>query len=187
MIFIITEENDRSTCDIIDWLIYYNEEYIVVTDKDKVEIVEIDPSGEFIISIDNKHISSDEINGFWYRRGELTPNINIPDKNDNIKPIRDLFNNYAYTEYTRLNNFIHYSLFNKNHINNFLTSDDNKIIILNEIQKKGILIPETIITSSKKKLIKFKEKHKNIITKPSIRTLFFGTDELFFQAYTEYK
>jgi len=61
----------------------------------------------------------------------------------------------------------------------------NKTDALKIAQKNGIKIPDTLITTLKKDVIKFKDKHKNIITKPIKDVSFIAYNNIELKMYTK--
>lgn len=121
----------------------------------------------------------------WYRRGWLNlKSDKIISYNEDTK-ISQQFNSFLIYEKTGLVNFIHYALIDKKHINNYLFSKVNKLMVLKKAIEIGLIVPPTIITGEKTKLIEFKKKHGALITKTAIEGLFFGSDNFWISSYTE--
>jgi hypothetical protein len=163
MILINSSDFDQTTNDIIDWLNFYNIEFIRLNYSDKVIVryVEIGEgvSFQFEIFETKKILNSSDISFFWYRRGDIDINIEIECNDESqIK--------YFNSETDKLKEFIHYFLVNHiPSIGDFYDNDLNKLIVLTEAEKLGLLVPRTLITSYKNNLKNFKNFNGNIIRK----------------------
>ncbi len=161
MILILTSETDYSSIEVIYWLRFYQIDYIVITEKTKVEIFDVniknDSDTDFTLQVNDKEIHSSKIDAYWYRRDYLNVKLeNIP----NIKGVSEHLN----TELGIMLDFLYYLLDSKPSISSIFTKGINKLMCLNIAKSVNLNIPETIITTSKKSLSSFKEKY-NIITK----------------------
>lgn len=87
MVIICSNENDITTFDVIDWLRFYNEEYIIINENTKLEFINYKNS-KIKLKVDNISITVDENTAFWYRRGEVLLNL---DRVYEIQPIRYFF------------------------------------------------------------------------------------------------
>jgi len=187
MILIISNKDDQSSCNVMEWLAYYKEDFFVVTDQDSFELIELSPSGKFTIKIKSRIINSSEIKSVWYRRGGLKlPTVRFKSfsKTNDISLGFQAFYDF---EKSGLCNFLNYCLSDVKSVNNQLHSRINKLIILKNAEKIGLTIPETIVTSYKTVLTDFIIRHKKVITKPAIEGLFFfdKNNDYCFNAYTE--
>ena len=76
MILIVSEKEDHSTNEVIQWLLYFNAKFIRVNRGDKLVLRKVrisnSVSNSFVILSDKiGEISLENINAFWYRRGEM--------------------------------------------------------------------------------------------------------------------
>lgn len=186
MILIITSKDDQSTCHVMDWLTYYKEDFFVITDQDNIEIIELYPSGKFTIKVKDRTINSQEITSIWYRRGGLKlPVVRFkPFKANDI-----LYGFQAFSDFENngLCDFLNYCLLDLKSVNNYVYSRVNKLVVLKNAEKVGLTIPETIVTSHKSVLTDFLKRHKKVITKPAIESLFLKDKDnnYCFTVYTE--
>ncbi|MDC9724113.1 MAG: grasp-with-spasm system ATP-grasp peptide maturase [Urechidicola sp.] len=150
MILILSIENDQSTIDVIEWLILNNQPFFIIQPEDKVDFYF--KKNKFVLNINEKKISLNSINSFWYRRGfiNLKQIDNISDKN-----IIRILNE----ENAHLQNFIYFLLESKKHINKPIDNDINKLITLTIAEKCGLLTPKSFYNIDKLGV-------KSIITKP---------------------
>ncbi|WP_010178892.1 grasp-with-spasm system ATP-grasp peptide maturase [Aquimarina agarilytica] len=167
MILIISESDDGSTSDVIKWLKYYKIPFERINENQSIRLDSITISSneiELILDLNNgRKIFLSKVTSLWYRRGQFTFIEDIALKKTKLP--KDLLYT-SKSELIKVKQFIHLYLKNKRTINNFDNNKINKLHILNTALKFDIAIPETLITSEKKKLMCFFLKHKNIITKP---------------------
>ena len=168
MILIFSQEYEFSTNKVIDWLNYYNVDYVRVNDTDLVYINKIeikDGHYNFVITLNNKTIGLEGISCYWYRRGGLNPMYSKKlDERSN-----DLFkflNKYTNEEKAKLIETIDLLLRKIPHIGSNLDNNINKLDNLIIANRLGMDVADTIITSSKKELLAFFTKNREVITKP---------------------
>lgn len=178
MILILSHNHiDEPTNNVIDWLHYYNADY------KRLNGDEYSPSSNFTLDLTKNNLiknntsplSPEDISVVWYRRW-IKPLVRSVDF-DNYKK-----NNYTEHEILLIES---YQAFLKDELSAYtngifsLFSSKlwipevqlsrgklNKIDVLIKAKKIGLLIPETIITSSKDELINFCKKNDSLITKP---------------------
>ncbi len=185
MILIISNNNDQSTVKVIDWLLFKKAEYLLITPNDVIELVTVSISGEFVFKKDNIIYNSQNISSVWYRRGD----INLIDLNIEgttiVSDIRNALLANLNSELFTIKEFLHYSLNRKKTLNNYLYSNVNKLVVLRKAKEIGLLIPQTIITTSKKILLEFKNDFGSLITKGSSEGSYFRSNDYWFYSYTE--
>jgi ATP-GRASP peptide maturase of grasp-with-spasm system len=184
MIVIFTEKNDQSTCHVIDWLLFFKKEFIVITESDFIEILELSPSGNFILKINGIIIASQDITSVWYRRGGLKlKQIKTPifQKDNTISILFERFNNM---EKAGIIDFINFTFLEKKCLNNQLFSSVNKLQVLYFAIQAGLNIPKSILTSEKKKVTKFLQDNDKVITKPAVESMSLSNNNFHFVAYT---
>jgi ATP-GRASP peptide maturase of grasp-with-spasm system len=168
MIFILSEETDHSTNEVIKWLKFYNKNFVRVNDVDKIELEECSISSKkqfFNLIISTKHsgdilrVNSDKITAYWYRRGDIRLN------SSGIKNIRHpAVTQFAITQIRDVEEYLLYKLSLKKSINKLSDIFINKMIAIDAASAVGLKIPETLITKNIDHVIKFKKKG-SIITK----------------------
>ncbi len=173
MLLIISDENEHSTDRVIDWLLFYGKPFIRISFKNEVVIHKLEISNnevnnslieimtnDGVISVDIKNITS-----FWFRRS------NFEIKNSGLKIFEnkaEFISRYLSRECFTLKDYIHASLIEKNHINSLKDIFTNKIYNLELAKKAGLKIPNTLITNSKNKLLKFFHANKSSIIYKSL-------------------
>lgn len=163
MIIINTIEIDITTQKVIDWLIYYGEEFCIINENSFLEVHKISKD-EMIISVNDKIIEITPDTKYWYRRGTLTFNKNIILNATNVFENKNVIQSYLNKENSRIHELVNSYPFN-NKIGNFSNNNINKINVLKDAESFGINVPEYIITGKKDELLKFKNENEIIITK----------------------
>lgn len=166
MVLIISQDDERSTEDVINWLEFNNTPYIRLNNtsvlKFKKILIENDEY-ELVFEFDNKIINSSQIGNCWYRRGRLNFTFNYLEVKSDFEI---LLNEQLKIENSFIIKFFHdYFNSKKFSLGSIFDNDTNKISNLFYANKFGLRVPDTLITSNKLDLIYFINKHKNIITK----------------------
>jgi ATP-GRASP peptide maturase of grasp-with-spasm system len=147
MILIFSEVSDQSTNKIIDWLSYYDQEYIRVNEDTPVDVLHFDFSTtKMVVNIKGRIIDSSQIKGYWYRRG-LIPIKTLKLTN---KRFSSIINNIFRKDQATIRNFI-YSFFEQaaeNTVGSFFNSSLNKLYQLRVANQVGLNIPSTFITNN---------------------------------------
>lgn len=188
-VLIMTDQNDLSTCDVIDWLRYYNCKVIVLTEKDTINIISIFEDGEFLFTIGTSEYHSEQIKSFWYRRGylNLKHEYNF-DLNDNLlsQDTNNCIELFIKSESNDIKNYVIYYLLHLSvNISSQFTSRVNKIIVNCEAVKIGLNVPRQIITSSLEELGNFISKTGRVITKTINNHFSFTENNYIVSSYTE--
>lgn len=185
MILIISENDDASTDQVIQWLKYFQIKFLRINNNNLFEFqhLSIDFNGDVLYSIKNKNLElmSTKITGYWYRRGKLSLKIN-PIKEQKIKNLAEASNSFLLNEFNAITEFLYYHLHKLNFsIGNIYDNNTNKIVNLLKANACGIKTPRTWILTSKKEILDLLKKEKNILTKPiTQRGLFFENENIFF-------
>lgn len=171
MIVIQSSNNDASTCDVIDWLIYYNQKHIRINDNNVISnfIYSKKVKSFYVKKINGKKEKIDlkKIKSYWYRRGfsKIQRPHFVSGTYDYVSSLNDYFSkeNYIVESLT-------YYIFDKiakNKIGHIRFNEINKLVVLESAQDIGIKTPDTVLISNKKELQKFHLKHQisGIITK----------------------
>ncbi|WP_310556034.1 grasp-with-spasm system ATP-grasp peptide maturase [Flavobacterium sp.] len=178
MILILSHESiDEPTNILIDWLSYYNANFIRLNGDDFsfTGTLKIDINNNKIQSNNGQTIVSEDINVVWYRRWMkpefeksffekyLKMNYSVDDV-----LLVEKYNKFLLRELSTYTNGI-FSIFRKKL---WIPKPDkargniNKLDVLLKAKDIGLIIPETIVTSSKAEVIDFIKINKRIITKP---------------------
>jgi ATP-GRASP peptide maturase of grasp-with-spasm system len=175
MIVIISSQNDASTNDIIFWLKSANKKFIRVNEEDLIKEVSYSSSGICVKTSTNKVINLHDVTGYWYRRGHLRYliNQNILLESRYSCTIINGVKSFKEGEINKLLNYIYIYLDqNSKSLTSYFQVDTNKLHILEEAKKCGLLVPNTSISTSREELKKIVDTHHPCITKP-INEIFF--------------
>lgn len=188
MILIISENNDYSTSEVIQWIIYYKVEFIRLNIENKFYIknIYIDSNSIKIVLIDEfgRILDFDTITSIWYRRGFI--NLNYL-KNKDFFPLTELLEfdkqifNHLNFELKILFDFIIMKINSIPHIGSYGKRGLNKLEVLYEASKLKINIPTTQITTCLNDL-QIKDK---IITKSISETFIPFVNNNHYIIYTE--
>lgn len=178
MILILSHNHiDEPTNNVVDWLHYYKANY------KRLNGDEYAPSSNFTLDLTKNRLTKNnesaldpgDVSVVWYRRW-VRPLVRTVDfdsyKRNNYTEheilLIESYQAFLKDELSAYTNGI-FSLFgSKTWIPEVQLSRGklNKIDVLFNAKKIGLLVPETIITSSKEDLIKFYKKNNSVITKP---------------------
>lgn len=183
MIVIISDNDDQSTNGVIDWINYYNKEFIRINPTDIISDLKIGESFSCSFKVNDKLIELNGVDAFWYRRGNL--NVLTSRISDDSFPFTKEINNHLRNENNSIAQFILLSLNNRNALGSFFNSYVNKFSVLQKARNIGLVIPETIVTSSKNELISFRFKHHKVITKCSSEVIYKTKDGVSIVSYTK--
>jgi len=152
MIYILATNIDESTSNTIEWLRSLNKKYIRIN-----SLLET-PNVCFLSRLNrNSRLSpksnAKKIDSIWYRKiNDFSHIMDLEEKRILKSENRGLID----------------FLFDEEKYHNVIGTPFkkiNKLKILVKANEYGLMIPETIITNSKKDLLKFIKKHKKVITK----------------------
>jgi len=182
-ILIISQHDDFSTDEVMNWLISLGECVIRINYNDFVNILDfkIEQGNCFFeFSHRGEKINSDEIKSVYYRRGFL----NLHDISDfNSISKNCTLNRFILQETKTFQEFLHLLLEQKNHIGNYKNRSMNKLQVLLYAQKCGINIPDTYISSQKTALLELL-KNKSLITKNIFETAYITEEKCLYGSYT---
>ena len=155
MILIITDENDQSTLEVINWLKHYNQKLIRVNDTSKISINYITLKNnvtQFELKVTSELVScpviidSEEITGVWYRRGHFSFSSVENIKDSSIR-------RYLINEEEKLRDFIdNIFALNFKHLNRYEDNKINKLVTLVYASTVGLAVPFTFISSDVKNI-----------------------------------
>lgn len=162
ILILTTESGDHSHIPFIDWLRHYDADFEILSGESifyNRKNVVIKNNQLFV----NGRNFSRDVNVVFNRRwltGELLP---VLDKKDPI--LSNGLKKNIVSELYDFRNSLHELLPNAKWIPSINNLSINKIELLVNAQKEGVLVPPFIITNVKTELVNFKEKYGEIITK----------------------
>ncbi len=178
MVIILSESADFSTLEVIKWLKYFKIDYVRINRTDFLSIDEIDlNSDSIVLNIEGQKLNLSKVKSFWYRRGKFQFLGNKEDK---------FLSQIEADETYFLNTYIFSKLACKsNIIGNYLSSNINKISILEHAKSCGLLIPKTFLSGNRFEIEKFIAQNNGTIIK-SIGVQIMGTKKgVIKMGYTE--
>lgn len=186
MILILSESSDKTTNEVIDWITFFNKDFIRINDSDAcyIESIVLNNSySDIIFKLNDKTIRFSNIVSYWYRRGNFS--FDIPKiKFNNILHEKEIKSN-LWQEIRSLYFYFHSVLKSKNGLGSFFDNNINKLENLELAKQCGLLIPETLITSELERVIDFVGKENEVITKAISETIMFSVaGEGTVQSYT---
>ncbi len=161
-IIIQSESTDRSTDDVVAWLNYFNQLDSIVTFFDDYPITQfsLDYSDtELLVNINGNTFSTSD--SYWYRRGVFCLNKYLKSK---IKGINQYLSN---TQLRSISSILDAPLC-RCQLNCYRDNYIEKLQMLNDARKVGLMIPPTLYTDSLDKVRAFIHQHTSIITKTTI-------------------
>lgn len=170
MILIISEPDDATTDSVINWLKYFNIEYLRINNTNIFEFIRlnIDNAGnvDFVCQHDNIVIQLSNITGYWYRRGKLNLKVN-PIGEQKYPNLSQTTNRFLLNEFDAITEFIYNKLHNvKMSIGNIYENNTNKIINLKIANSCGMDIPQTWILTNKSEVQNIIKEYNILLTKP---------------------
>ena len=166
---IFSEPDDWSTNDVMDWITFFNRIPLRIN-ANKILNAEFcfdfhSPSNCFVFL--TKKISFKEISSLWYRR---TMQIDLSYYKSNLSLNEELtkaISQHKFDELKYARDAFYRLTTNHKWLNNPFNSIIDKSLCLIQARKNKLLVPSTIITTSKKEAIDFfNRNNKNLIIKP---------------------
>lgn len=155
MVLILSNNNDMSTTQVINWLEVNENKWLRVNTEDKVCLNFIGDDVVFLLNSKTYNLS--DFSSFWYRRGFLNFDF------ENIKS--ELFNKFQKIELNDFIGFLYYKISLLPHLNNISNASVNKLIVSDLARKMGVKTPNDYIFSNLESLNKKLNPDKEYITK----------------------
>lgn len=194
-VIIFSEEADISTNEVINWLHYYNVDFVRINSDDFFDKIE---EISFIFSKKKNHVKIDEFNhhdpstlskAVWFRRITTPMHKLVKFTTSITKNFDNAWGTYVclLSEHSNLQLGIFEAIHESSEtvLGNLALFHINKLKVLNHAQKVDIDIPETIVTNNKRLVEDFLEKNKSIICKPIDHSLDYIKDGMIYTSYTE--
>jgi ATP-GRASP peptide maturase of grasp-with-spasm system len=184
MILIITDQNDSSSTKVIDWLLFYDVKFLRISEADVVTIDFVDPDNDEGVDLEirGEKYNLKNFKSIWYRRSYL--NIeSVLYKGMTNHTLNDAINYQLESEKNVLKEYV-LKAFKKKSLNSEFDNSLNKLEVLNLCKKFDIKTPASIVTTRKDKLIEFKNKYPNIVTKNFTPGVFFKSKKVYISPIT---
>ncbi|KFF07972.1 grasp-with-spasm system ATP-grasp peptide maturase [Chryseobacterium luteum] len=143
MILILSNNNDRTTIEVIRWLAALNKNFILVNDDEFFEI-KVDKKRILLQSQKNRFFL-DEIKSVWYRRGGM--------QFKRFRYSHESINIYMNEAQHWLEDYILRTLESKRHVNKQSNSIVNKLLVLEYAKKTGFHVPEYFLAENTDEII----------------------------------
>lgn len=155
MILILSDSNDLSTTQVINWLEIHKTKWLRVNSEDKICLSFTGDDVVFLINSKTYKLSN--FTCFWYRRGFLNFDFEY------IKS--ELFNRFQKIELKDFIDYLYYKVSLLPHLNNISNASVNKLIVSDFARILGINTPDDYIFSNKEYLNKKINSQTKYITK----------------------
>ena len=130
---------DQSTSDVIDWLLFYQKDFIRINETDEIRGCNVNVDNKnvsVILNINGKELNLSEIDSIWFRRGHL--NHSFPFSiNSDICFLSDIAN-YLNRESVSLLDFIISIISPTKRLGDYYHRNSNKLLSLNTAKKVGL-------------------------------------------------
>lgn len=159
MILIFSNSSDKSTHQVIEWLVAKKKEYLFINEASPITDIAVEVNNfctELFLTIDNRRININKIQSVWFRSGSFFSKSNF-----NTRALPDIFtthfNFFIKNENAILEEFLFRELSKKCLINNKSDDHINKLTILTIAASIGLTIPVTNVFIKNNELDKEKE------------------------------
>jgi len=186
MVLIISNDNDVSTNDVLDWLRLFKIEHIKISSSDQIIVQQILFSSSDIhisLEIQGRTILLKDIKTVWYRRDWF--NLKN-DFNDIVfsEPIKHLVDRQLTSEIEAINQLI-WDVFAEKSFNKPSDNNISKLSVMRQATLLNIPIPETLVTSKRHVLLAFLRQNQEAITKNFSQGVFINIDGAYFGSFTQ--
>ena len=168
MVLIKSIQNEQTTCDVIDWLLYYGNTVIRINEDEKITDLQfsIDSKNKIncIVTFGNRKINLSNVSSFWFRKGEIDIDIVIHSNSAATQLLKEI-NEHLSEECICIKQFLHFLLKNKKNLGSYYKKGANKLISLYVAQSIGLKTPQTLISSKRDELSAFYNSQTSCITK----------------------
>lgn len=148
MLLILSEANDRTTNEVLQWLFRWGVPFVRINTETPVRVQEVSPSsGRVVLQVRGRAIDLSRVERVWFRRGvlrlecladALAALANQPDAGKLQAFVRD--------EWKRLCEYIIFCLERKSALGSYSRYNMNKLQVLHVAQECGLDIPQTLIS-----------------------------------------
>jgi len=147
MILIISNNRDKSTFEVSEWLLYSKSKYIILKETDEIndfflEIINNKSTSYSFKINNNQEINSNQISSIWIRLDGL--HIKMPSLVENSQIKKNLNE-----EWLTIKSFILNNNKNRKSLGYYPENEINKLKVLKIAAEVGLDIPRTIICTSK--------------------------------------
>jgi ATP-GRASP peptide maturase of grasp-with-spasm system len=177
MILIFSDNNDRTTIEVIRWLVALNKDFILVNDDEFFDIKA--DKKQFFLQSQKNSFFLDDIQSVWYRRGGLFfKRYQYSNNSINI---------YMNETQHWLEDYILKTLASKKHINKQSNSHVNKLLVLEYAQNIGLNVPEYFLAENTDEVILAKTITKAITGNASLDNILENKDGMLYTSIIDKK
>lgn len=187
MILILSDENDVSTEQVMDWLLYYDQKCIRLNRTDIITFdqLTVSDSGDTDFQIITQRFGAihySEITSFWYRRGYLQfVQFELSESIKQLEFSEELIR-FFNAEMGTIRDFIYYLLEKKNSIGSIHHNDLNKLVILDKARSCGLKTPKSSVITKCSQI----EQPQSSITKAVKEGFYYeAKSDYYYTSYTE--
>ncbi len=156
MIFIVSNDVDVSTNNVIKYLRLYKIPFLRLTESNFIECLNIKISNtqfEFEFIVNSKKYLFSDIESFWFRKNDLELFKKFTLKSDLKNEYNEINDYLLSSEILALKEYLIFLLETKTFLGNINMGDGNKLISFMLAKEVGFIIPETHVSSSLNYLI----------------------------------
>jgi len=159
MILIFSQDKDASTDSVIDYLLYFKQEFLRINDISLINILLIDLNKNYFeFKYLNTVVKSTHIKSYWYRRGPYKNKEALKEDSVLVKTLNILSDKEKRVQLLYIFKIMELNV--KVGINSFFNSEINKLFQLNIAKLSGLKIPRSVVTNNFDKIAE-----TNLITK----------------------
>jgi ATP-GRASP peptide maturase of grasp-with-spasm system len=177
MILILSESSDFTTYKVVKCLEYLGKKVLIINENDKINTVTI-INDKILIKIGLNEIYINDLEGYWFRRGNFCFNEIITSD----FPVE--ISNDILIEQGALLDLLHSILLKVPNLSTIFNADLNRVSTIFKAKECGFLVPKIAILNTKIELLEFKKKHKRIIIKPILNGLSVVKNNKLYITYT---
>jgi len=184
MILVLSSQDDMSTNDVLDWLFYYQVDFLRISNQDTIRYQNliINANGfDVALSINDKEYLLSDFTAFWYRRSHYKIFF---DKIEGVSELTNQINAHCANETNEIHKIVTKYIEDRS-LNKYGDIYLNKLEVLNVATRMGLKIPDTLITTKKSDLEKFYKKHKSVVTKNFSPGVFIFNQNEVFSSFTK--
>lgn len=168
MIVIVSNNDDQTTNEVIDWLHHYGAKWVRINEDDLVKSYSVSLTPEGLVydfSIPSLNTRFKPPLTIWYRRGGFsTGHWKTPSLEPMSQTEKRSLRQQVMWEWNTAEHALTTAVFS-GMLNSPLDNGLNKFLVLQSARSVGLAVPETLITTERRDVEAFKRKHGRIITK----------------------
>jgi ATP-GRASP peptide maturase of grasp-with-spasm system len=179
MLLILSDENDFSTQQVINWLLYNQTPYLRVNRTSGVSLESLslqDSVTEFSLELSESYlpmqsrsVHSSELSAYWYRRGYLNlkhEQLKCSAEDDEMDCLlKNGINSHLSRENSKVTELLNHYLRSLPHMGSVFDNATNKFVNSFLAEKFGLVTPKSLVTGNKQAFLAFNEATGTCIAK----------------------